>query len=351
MVFSQLGIWKRPFVEQNLLKNSQHLNAYKNLVSYTILVHYDQVNYRPLIEHQFLKYLHFKTNKSNNFCKDNKVISSIKLRNIFSYKWQLRKQNRMCILTKPILTNSIHSRNYIQLQLQENENDPKDKSVHVMNFHKLWHKNKNQDNEYELTPSLNNDERTSLCNVQATQIASNDIKISYYKKPTCALSNLHLKKCESLQETKDYLQFSLNCEYRYAIRYRGCRTQLHGMLHQINHNNFSSNSERNDAQTNSKNNNDEVAKKLANKAEEKAKRAKVINDDHKQTIAQLEVLKAQVKKVHEEMQARKHESWTIKFGKLANSIGSFITKIGPTIGSILSMTRYANTSQLRQHLG
>ncbi|KAG0553544.1 hypothetical protein KC19_12G019100 [Ceratodon purpureus] len=135
---------------------------------------------------------------------------------------------------------------------------------------------------------------------------------------------------------KHYDPYSSN--YKYKFKNQSTRLRVNRMVCR-NFNRFLSSSEVSAPQTNPRGNDDENAKKLAKEAEEKAKKMKEINDDHAQTIAQLEVLKAQVKKVHDEMQARKYESWTVKMGKFVNNVGIFLTKIGPAIMSIFSMSR------------
>jgi len=342
MVFSQLGIWKRSFYEQILSKKEQIWNAYVNLYSVTILQDHNQINYGKLIEHRIFKYIPSKPNKFTIFWKNNKFISPNKYQLIFSHK-----SNKFFILTKFNKTNLICSRNNIQPLLQNNKDDKYNSNTRALSFYGL--RQKNHDNKHKLFSYFNENEYKSFYVISITN-SLKIINISSFQNSTSTFSKLNWRKCEGLQETNDIFRYSSNCEYAKTIRYRGSslgsRFQLHRILHQNNHNNFSSKSEGSNAQTNLESNNDEASRKLAKEVEEKAKREKIIKEDHEKTILQLEVLKAQVKKVREEMQAKKHEGWTIKIGKLANSIGSFIIKIGPTIRSILSLSRYANTSQL-----
>jgi hypothetical protein len=324
MVLDQLGFWKNRI----LLQTIQFTNTFVHLLSFRVLEDYRNIYYDPLIKHELLKYLFLNSKQASNLFKKNDFVSSNKYENIFLYKQKKRKFDEFQSLIEPNFLRIINGRKNIQIQFQETKDDQNDTNSSF--FHKLLHKQHNK--KHELTLWQFNDECDSLYNIQT----SNNTCVYCLKKSASIIWKPYWKKCEGLQDIKHYYPCSSN--YEYEPKSQGIRLRLHRVACH-NFRKFSSNSRVSNIQTNSKGDDDENARKLAKDAEDKAKRLKEINDDNIQTTLQLELLKAQVKKVHDEMQARKYESWTVKIGKLVSNIGNIIIKIGPTIGSILSMSR------------
>lgn len=235
-------------------------------------------------------------------------------------------------LIGPIFSTMLYNRKIVQVQLQEIyvSVNKKNTLCFYRPLHKLGY------NKSKLILWQFNDRCNSLYKIEANNKISNNVQTQFSKTTASIIWKQNWKKCEGLQEIKHFDRYSSNSKYEF--RNQGTRFRMHEIVH-FDCSKFSSDSKVNGAQPNSKGSDDENAKKLTKDAEDKAKRMKVIDDDHAQTIAQLLILKAQVKKVHEEMQVRKYESWTIKVGKIISSIGNFFTKIIPTIGRILSMSR------------
>ena len=329
-MFGQLGIQKK-YV---LLQTNKFLNVCIRLLSFTTLEHYKKINCDQFAKFDVSNYVFLNSNQYFDKPLINKLTTSNNHEYLMLCKHRTKNQKNISSLTEPILSNSIYDKKPLQLLIESQDTKDDKNDTNTFNLHKSW--TIQYYDKCRLTSLKLNTECNLLYNIQVIMLISNNAHLCYFKRPTSIILKPHYKKCKGLQEINYFGKKSSNSEYKFR---NPCNIINSHRIVYLNSRKLSSSSEIGDAKTNPKSNDDENAKKIAKDAEDKIKRMKEINDDHVQTIAQLEVLKAQVKKVHEEMQTRKHESWTIKMGKLINSIGSFLTKIGPTMRSILSMGR------------
>nr|XP_024363051.1 uncharacterized protein LOC112276183 isoform X3 [Physcomitrium patens] len=296
MVFSQHRIFQRSFQQHFLLHSKQFFDTFSLPFPHSKFGQSHLKNSSQIISYHLFKWFFFKPRESaiiltkqNPFkTKDCKVNFLFKQRdsNWKKSPFEVRESFRL---------NSFCDQNFIRPNLEVNQDDDRDDNTN-QNHYKL----------NELVCRKQYSKYNLLC-------ASEEL-LKMNKFNVHALINRY--------GYKD-LSFRIKANKTFQIHYYGYCTRV----------------EPKDDQTNVQGNKDEDAKKGIEKSRDITRAKKPSSDDAIQAAAQLESLKAQVKKIHEEMQVRKLESWPQKISKLASNIGHILYKIGPTTKRLLSMNK------------